>query len=123
MMIHYHLLMLLTILLAFVTRHLKNTIRTMTSDISMRLLKAEETSISYLSDFEIIFDASLSHEGQGGFRVETFQASIRTGSGVQKGFHGYAEVVEKVVMFLSSPGTREQESFLGARSIFSEFNF
>lgn len=67
----------------------------------VHLPKVEETSVSYLSDFEIIFDASLSHEG--GFRVETFQASIRIGLGVQKGFHGYAEVVEKVVKCFNRP--------------------
>lgn len=61
----------------------------------VRLLKAEKTRYSYISDFEIIFDASLSDED--GYRVETFEASIKTGLKVQKGFQGYAEVVEKVV--------------------------
>ncbi|KAK1392064.1 hypothetical protein POM88_011120 [Heracleum sosnowskyi] len=66
----------------------------------VRLLKAEKTSVSYNLNYEIIFDASLPHED--GFRVETFEASIKTGLRVQKGVEGYGEVVSKVDKYIGS---------------------
>ncbi|KAK1392081.1 hypothetical protein POM88_011137 [Heracleum sosnowskyi] len=66
----------------------------------VRLLKAKKTRVSYQSDYEIIFDASLPHED--GFRVETFEASIKTGLYVQKGVEGYGEVVSRVGKYTGS---------------------